>query len=470
MRYLAAFSQLQTDSFRRHAVSRTASALVLTVVASAALTGTAVGAPRTRSGPDAEPVTGYSAPGAPVASVTNAAGSRVAVKTPYVSRGTILTRAKSWYKARVPYSQSVRRAGYRTDCSGYVSMTWGLGYYLNTQSLGQASITHRIAKSSLRPGDILLNTTGSNFTRHVVLFEGWANAKHTRYLAYEQSGPRYSPTKHHVIAYPYPYRPQLYVPRRYNRVLESADINGDGYGDVLARNRSGKLYRYLTIPGRNTFRDRIVLKGSWAGYNALIAADVNGDGFTDVLARTSSGRLYRYLNLPGRNRFGGRSLVSTGWRGYSKLVGADLNGDGHTDLLARDRSGRLYGMLNRPGHNSFAKRAAIGPGWNRYVNLVPVDLNGDGRTDLLARDRSGHLYRYLNRRGHNDFGLRVLIASGWSHLTPLAGTDLNGDHFTDLLARDSSGHLYRYLNRPGHNRFGPRALIGAGWNMYPALT
>src|SRR4051794_18585940 len=42
-------------------------------------------------------------------------------------RRTAIERGFGWLDAHVPYSQSAYRAGYRTDCSGFVSMCWQLG-------------------------------------------------------------------------------------------------------------------------------------------------------------------------------------------------------------------------------------------------------------------------------------------------------------------------------------------------------
>src|SRR5690606_37341025 len=48
-----------------------------------------------------------------------------------ISRNTVIKRAKTWLTAvdghQVPYSQSKTFKGYRTDCSGYVSMALKYG-------------------------------------------------------------------------------------------------------------------------------------------------------------------------------------------------------------------------------------------------------------------------------------------------------------------------------------------------------
>jgi hypothetical protein len=42
--------------------------------------------------------------------------------------------------------------------------------------------------SQLKKGDIIIDAIGSNTTRHVVIFEKWANSARSAYWAYEQRG------------------------------------------------------------------------------------------------------------------------------------------------------------------------------------------------------------------------------------------------------------------------------------------
>ncbi|MFG2579820.1 NlpC/P60 family protein [Streptomyces malaysiensis] len=110
------------------------------------------------------------------------------------TRAEALQRAATWLTAdnggRVPYSQAkVWKDGYRQDCSGYVSMALGLrAPGTNTVGLTSSSIAKPIALGDLRPGDLLIDASGDNNTRHVVMFEKWNDAGHTSYTSYEQRG------------------------------------------------------------------------------------------------------------------------------------------------------------------------------------------------------------------------------------------------------------------------------------------
>ncbi len=125
-----------------------------------------------------------------------------------------IERARSWVAADVGYSGSnyfTNEYGtYRTDCSGYVSMAWGLDSSLTTVTL--PSVSYAIAKDALEPGDILNNPLPGT-SGHVVLFAGWANAERTEYYAYEESPSGGA----HLSQIPYPYWPGYgtFTPRRY---------------------------------------------------------------------------------------------------------------------------------------------------------------------------------------------------------------------------------------------------------------
>ncbi|WP_141581674.1 C40 family peptidase [Actinomadura sp. WMMA1423] len=119
------------------------------------------------------------------------------------ARSEIIARARTWHPhsdQRVPYSQTATHKGYRTDCSGYVSMALGLPKPgTNTVGLTSSRYTERIAMSELKKGDLVMDALGSNTTRHVVIFEKWADKAHTSYWAYEQRG-RYG-TDHRTLDY-----------------------------------------------------------------------------------------------------------------------------------------------------------------------------------------------------------------------------------------------------------------------------
>lgn len=89
----------------------------------------------------------------------------------------MIARGQDWVNKNVPYSQSKTYDGYRTDCSGFVSMCWMLSKPgLTTSTLG--SVSRAINKDDLQPGDAM-----NCASRHVVLFAGWSSSSRTNYIS-----------------------------------------------------------------------------------------------------------------------------------------------------------------------------------------------------------------------------------------------------------------------------------------------
>ncbi|MFJ8056462.1 peptidoglycan-binding protein [Streptomyces sp. NPDC096142] len=136
-----------------------------------------------------------------------------AVKAPTTTRAEIINRAKTWIAAQVPYSMNAYWSdGYRQDCSGFVSMAWGLPGNEWTGSLDQYGV--RISKEELEPGDILLfhNPANPEKGSHVVIFGGWTDYTHTYYIALEETP---SHARRQSTPYAYWSHSESYVPYRY---------------------------------------------------------------------------------------------------------------------------------------------------------------------------------------------------------------------------------------------------------------
>lgn len=151
-------------------------------------------------------------------------GARSRLGSP-VRRSEIIERAESWLRPSVPYSTAKFHHNeygiYRTDCSGYVSMAWGLpGVPPNRRggldTRGLATVSETIERDELRAGDVLLRTEGSRLIRHVAVFHEWADDDRTAYWGFEQSGG--TGTVHRRIVYPYGGQ-EHYLPRRYLNVI-----------------------------------------------------------------------------------------------------------------------------------------------------------------------------------------------------------------------------------------------------------
>ena len=117
----------------------------------------------------------------PNAGGTPCSGAKSVGSTPW---SDIETRAASWLTINVRYNEGTcyhnQYGTYRTDCSGFLSLAWGLGDSYTTDSL--PSISSSISFSAMVPGDALLEPS-----QHVMLFHNWVDSDHKTARVWEES-------------------------------------------------------------------------------------------------------------------------------------------------------------------------------------------------------------------------------------------------------------------------------------------
>ncbi|MEU5880919.1 helix-turn-helix transcriptional regulator [Spirillospora sp. NPDC047279] len=117
--------------------------------------------------------------------------SPATVKKPVanISRNHALARARTWKPRtanRIPYDQAASYQGYRTDGSGYASMALRLPKPGPNSASLLASYCRVIPASRLEPGDLIVNATGGDGKREVMIFEKWTSRSHKSYWVFQQ--------------------------------------------------------------------------------------------------------------------------------------------------------------------------------------------------------------------------------------------------------------------------------------------
>jgi hypothetical protein len=262
------------------------------------------------------------------------------------------------------------------------------------------------------------------------------------------------------------------------------DVNGDGYGDLLAespvRALTGggfgrRVELYLGGPAGRPLTPSTALEGGneYNGFGGPTAlGDVNGDGFADAAAVMRAGVMMGGSVLPasvlvyfgGADGFGGAPPVTlpspvTSDLGYGQLPDApfDHDGDGFADVAVGngwrpDSEGRSSSRidLHRGARAWAAPPSAVpllltpfmGNLWGGS-SVSPGDFDGDGRDDLavLATQR-GRVAVQLFRGGEAgaDAGAPAYFVINDRTLAGRGaqGCDLDGDGRADLVVSLSS--------------------------------
>ena len=181
----------------------------------------------------------------------------------------------------------------------------------------------------------------------------------------------------------------------------SADINQDGFPDLILANGGNEFYgqdEHLTPciylnDGNGIFKkmpnpfDSLFVNAS-----SVVSADFNGDGLPDLFIGGRSvpfnyGQVPRsyLLENTGNGKFRdvtekyAHDLARAGF--VTSAIWFDLNRDGQRDLIVSLEWGGIIAFINHKGF--FEKKVLTDKsGWWNFI--LPVDLNHDGQIDLIA--------------------------------------------------------------------------------------
>jgi hypothetical protein len=217
-------------------------------------------------------------------------------------------------------------------------------------------------------------------------------------------------------------------------------------------NQMRSEFQPLSVPEGNktiTFvesSDGLPTTGSWR--NSLAVADMNGDGFPDIIAPTERGA---GGNLPaiflGDGKGHWKYWENVSWPAglqYGGVVAADFNKDGHMDLAF---AVHLFGVrvFLGDGKGHFTDASDGLPSDFPTRRLVVADINGDGYPDIVAINEGPSTQKpgsepygkirvyYNNKKGTKWTGANVAppgapVAGDW-----LAAGNFNGDKIPDFI-------------------------------------
>ncbi|MEQ9365283.1 MAG: FG-GAP-like repeat-containing protein [Leptospirales bacterium] len=281
--------------------------------------------------------------------------------------------------------------------------------------------------------------------------------------------------------------------------LSAADINNDGFHDLVVgasgfSGGSGATYIFhgsaSGIASGDTTSSTTTITSENAGDalgRFIHAADLDGDGYGDILISASdypgggqTGRIYFFTGGPGGIPSGaaGTAAVSyTGSIGGDEFglapTGGDITGDGLPDILMLDNTGKGYAYSGSA--SGFVSRLDTQaditfnlPGAN---SLTVSDLDLDGTADVLIgaptfAASTGRLYYF---QGRAAWPASITAAGAFGAYDGLAGGDrfghgmrirnINGVGAPELIVtangrNTSAGAAYLYYD------FGPGATNG----------
>ncbi len=188
------------------------------------------------------------------------------------------------------------------------------------------------------------------------------------------------------------------------------------------------------------------------------AADLNGDGFTDLVVENYGGGTVSVLIGNGDGTFAPAATYAVGSAPEGVKI-ADFNGDGYPDLVVANTGSNTVSVLINNGDGTFKPQATYAA--SSPVGLGVMDLNHDGIADIVASDYYSNTVSVLLGNGDGTFKAAVTYATGRVPQT-LAEGDFNGDGNVDLVVGNlSDNNVSVYLGN-GDGTFQSRATYAVG--------
>ncbi len=298
-------------------------------------------------------------------------------------------------------------------------------------------------------------------------------------------------------------------------VASAGDVNGDGYGDVIAgadnytngQTGEGAVYVYYGsstgIQTTGEWRAESDSATAYLGYAVGGAGDVNGDGYADIIAgargydngQTDEGAAYVYYGSGTGMTTTGRWLVeadqASAYEGCSVGTAGDVNGDGYADVIVGAR--QYTNGQSQEGQALVYYGAASGlpqtPAWTVESNQVSAylgnavgtagDVNGDGYADVLigaqfydnGQADEGRAFVYYGSSNGlattADWTAESDQASALLGFSVGAAGDVNGDGYADVVIGSSyydngqadEGRAFVYYGAPAGLKTTPHVTL-----------
>lgn len=256
--------------------------------------------------------------------------------------------------------------------------------------------------------------------------------------------------------------PVLYATTIKGVGLGTADLDGDGYTDVVMLNESLTSFSYrrnTTAGGAISFGEPVSIeyvKPRESFFNRIRVGDIDGDGRPDVVVSNyATHSLYYFKNLSdaGGIRFAPMYIIRVANPKDIRL--ADVDNDGVVEMLIMSGYSNPYpdGSIQICKHNTgtsvtgFTLRVAN----VQTESITTSDLDGDGKPELVGtRNFSLKVYKNNSSAGNISFAFNNSEALPLASYYVTAG-DLNGDGKPDIVSGNQS-YLVFLKNQSKENK------------------
>jgi hypothetical protein len=203
----------------------------------------------------------------------------------------------------------------------------------------------------------------------------------------------------------------------------AADLNGDGYNDILVPSYHDSLYWYENHIGIDFTKHALPFSG---GDLSVYAIDLDDDGDVDILSAP-----IRWWENDGSSPPNFTEHTITTSPSATSVYAIDLDDDGDVDILGH---GAVIRWFENDGDENFTEdtiaTSFVGGG---YRSIYAVDLDDDGDLDVLGSSYAGDAIHWWENDGDCNFTNHP-ITDAFDGPRSVYAIDLDGDEDVDVLS------------------------------------
>jgi len=176
--------------------------------------------------------------------------------------------------------------------------------------------------------------------------------------------------------------------------VASADVNGDGFDDVIVTPSAGSSNQVRIFSGADgTLLNSFRAFGAGSGGVRVATGDVNGDGFDDIVVGTGVGSAVRVFDAMTGTLISGAvnkaNVFAKSYRGGVYVAAGDVDGDGRDDVMVSAGTGTPNVQIYPHGVSTPETVKAYNSGKLKGARISALDINGDGIADIIATKGRG---------------------------------------------------------------------------------
>jgi hypothetical protein len=228
-----------------------------------------------------------------------------------------------------------------------------------------------------------------------------------------------------------------------------ADIDGDGFADIVTTNYGNSTLSILKSNGNGTFQSPVtVILPAGANPGFLKLADVNGDGKPDIVESNFGTGTVGVLLNDGHGGFSAPTYTNVG-NGPAGIAVGDINGDGFPDIVVGNTGDNTVSVLLNNGHGGFTAQTPVTLASGAIpLNVALGDLNGDGKLDMVVDDIQDDTVVVLLGNGLGGFTTKSTFTFGSGGTGTVSTSpqsvslvDVNGDGILDIVTSAYQNHV-----------------------------